>query len=481
MKKRHLMRTLVCLLSLLMLLSSALPVMAEDAPPLQEPTTAEQPKEEEDPNAPPSMQEVGAALLYHLERGTAVAEKEADSVIGAGSTVKIMAGLLLCEELESQRARQIEITERMMSEVPDSPGFSLKIKAGDSFTVEQLLYAAVCGSYNDAYYLLAAYAFGSTNALLQKMNRRAAELETVETVYRDITGIQSGSQTCASDLVKIASEAYENDLYMDLCDTDIYSLSSSSITRTIYNRNALISTQGGTVTKYYDKNCYGMSAGSTPADGNCVVTLAKHKGETYICVTLGGMEDDTHEYGYVVLKRLLSWAFDTFAFVEVISPTEDLWMIPVTVSDLVTEIPLRTHESYSAYVPKGIDVKKEITYSIRLEVESLEAPVEKDTFVGYVAIVYQGQTLKTLPIYTTENAERSTFIGVMKTMQGILKNRAALAGILFFVLSLGAWIVTEILISHRRHHKWDRYFSDKVELPKTGRRQMNGEKPRNKK
>lgn len=451
-----------------MLFSLTLPVTAQEGPPPSEPAV-EEPPQEKDPNAPPSMEEVGAAILYHLERGTPVAQKEADSVIGAGSTVKIMAGLLLCEELASRKSAQIEITEAMMSEVPASPGFSFGIKAGDSFTVEQLLYVAVCGSYNDAYYLLAAYAFGSTNALLLKMNRRASDLEAEDTVYRDLTGIQSGSQTSASDLIKIATEAFENDLYMELCDTDIYSLSTSTVTRTVYNRNALISTRGGTVTKYYDKNCYGMNAGSTPADGNCVVTLAKHKGQTYLCVTLGGLEDDTHEYGYVVLKRLLDWVFDTFAFIEVISPEKDLWQIPVTLSDPDKTLPLRTHEAYSAYVPKGIDVEKEITYSIRLESDSLEAPVEKDTFAGYVAIVYQGKTLQTLPLYTTERAERNGFVGTLKLMQDLIKNRAVLSGILFFVLSLTVWIATEIILSRRRRHRWDKYFSDKIELPKSGR------------
>jgi len=444
-KKQLILRTLVFCLCLFMLFSAASPLAFA--------------QEEE---SPPSMEEVSAAYLYHLERGTAVAQKNADTPVGAGSTVKIMAGLLLCEELSSRLETRIEITEELMAEVPLSPGFSLKIAVGDVFTAEQLLYTALCGSYNDAYYLLAAYTFGSVDAMLQKMNQRARDLETEHTFYRDVTGIQSGSQTTACELARIATEAYENKLYMKLCDTDAYMLKSKNISRTVYNRNALISTQGGTVTKYYDKNCYGMSAGSTPTDGNCVVTAAKHETETYLCITLGGNETEAYEYGYVVVKRLIDWVFDTYSYVEVISADKDVWRIPVTVSELVSEIPLRTHESFSAYIPKGTDVEKEITYSIRLESETLEAPVEKDTFVGYVAIVYQGKTLKTLPLYTTEEAERSSFIGTIKLMQELLGNRASLAGILFFCAALTAWIVTEVTLSRKRRRRWDKYFSDKM-------------------
>ena len=450
--KKCITQTLVCCLLLFLLLPLLLPVSyAEEASTLS------------------LMEEVGAAYLYHIERATPVLEKNRDAIIGAGSTVKIMAGLLFCEELSSKLTTGIEVTEEMIAAVPTSPGYSLKIEVGDVFTVEQLLYAALCGSFNDAYYILAVYTYGSVNEMLIKMNWRAQALGASSTLYRDITGIQEASQTTARDLSAIALEAYENSLYMRLCDTDAYELNTYKISRTVYNRNALISTQGGTLTKYYDKSCYGMSAGSTPTDGNCVVTIAKHAEATYLCITLGGKETENYEFGYVVAKRMIAWVLDTYDYIEVISADKDIWSIPVEVSDLVTEIPLRTHESYAAYIPKGTDVQKEITYSIRLENDALEAPVKKDTFVGYVAIVYQGQTLKTLPLYTTEAAERSSFIGAMRWMQETIKNRAIFVALIFFALSLIVWIVTEVMISRRRKHRWDKYFSNKIELPKNTR------------
>jgi len=78
-KKQLILRTLVFCLCLFMLFSAASPLAFA--------------QEEE---SPPSMEEVSAAYLYHLERGTAVAQKNADTPVGAGSTVKIMAGLRWC-------------------------------------------------------------------------------------------------------------------------------------------------------------------------------------------------------------------------------------------------------------------------------------------------------------------------------------------------------------------------------------------------
>ena len=84
----------------------------------------------------PSASEATAVSLYHVERMRSVFSKDEDKSVGAGSTVKIMAGLLLCEALEKRQNESVEITADMMQEVPDSPGFSLKLPTDKrSFTI----------------------------------------------------------------------------------------------------------------------------------------------------------------------------------------------------------------------------------------------------------------------------------------------------------------------------------------------------------
>ena len=416
-------------------------------------------------NNTPSMKESSAAYLYHVERMREVLSKDKEKSVGAGSTVKVMAGLLLCEALEERQGETVKITADMMLEVPASPGYSLRLTVGDKLTVRQLLYAAICASYNDAFYLLGAYTFGSTADFLERMNQRADALSLEKTIYTDVTGINPGSVTCASELAEVAIEAYETPLYMQICSADSFRLTTDRFNMLIYNRNALVSTQGGASTKYYNAYCRGMSAGSTPTDGNCVLTVAKHESETYLCIVLGGKETDGEEFGYRIANRLIDWVYKTYSYVKVISENEDICTIPVTVSDIVSEIPVRTKESYSAYLASTVDIEKEVTYSIRLTSPSLEAPVKEDTFVGYVAVLYDGQVLTTLPLYTTAAAERSAFMGVMQDMQNFILQRSVLAGLIFFALALIAWIVTETVASRRRRRKWDKYFSKTIQLP----------------
>ena len=208
-----------------------------------------------------------------------------------------------------------------------------------------------------------------------------------------------------------------------------------------------------------------MSAGYTQKGGNCVVTVATHNGESYLCIVLGGLDTEKVNYGYTVANRLIDWAYKNYANMEVLSPKTLICTVPVTVSDLVTEVEIRAKDSVVAYLPLGLEIGKDIQYSIRLTHTTLEAPVTEGTFVGYVAVIYNGTVLTTAPLYTAGSAERSGFIGRLKNIEEWTSNRAVLAGLIFFVVALIAWIVTENVIRSRRRKKWDKYFSDKMVLP----------------
>jgi hypothetical protein len=137
---------------------------------------------------------------------------------------------------------------------------------------------------------------------------------------------------------------------------------------------------------------------------------------------------------------------------------------------------VRTKESFSAYLPVNVDVEKEISYSIRLTADALEAPVEEEAFVGYVAVLYGTQVLATLPLYTTAGAERSTFMGAMNDMQDFILKRSVLAGMIFFAVTLIAWITVEAIAARRKKRRWDKYFTNKIQLSPDQLRRNNRKK-----
>ena len=445
MRKNTVIR-IVCLLTSLLLLLCALPFSTLAA----------------ESNLP-SMGEAASVYLKHLESGRVVCSKDETYLLGAGSTVKMMAGLLLCERFEAYSQQSVVITQELYDAVPRLHGRSLKLTVGEETTIDHLLFAAICGSYNDAFYVLAAFAAGSVDAFIDEMNSRATIMGLKNTVFEDVTGIVDGSRTTAEEIAKIALAAYQNPYYMAICNTVSFEYFSSAKSQNVYNNNKLVCVYQDQ--KYYNKKCIGMSAGSTTRDGNCVVTIAKQNDQTYVCVVMGGKEMDGIEFGYRIANRVVDWVFASYTYMQVLAPNTKICTINVATSDTASTLDVIAKDSLHAYLPKGLEFGKDITYSIRLTETELEAPVKKDQFVGYVAVLYNGQVLGTAPLYTAGEASRSSIGSGLGAIRSWLENRAVIAGIAFFVLGVTAYVVIAYILQRRRHSRWDRYFSDKVELP----------------
>jgi len=396
----------------------------------------------------PSIDAAASLFFYHVETDTTVLSKEVDQTLPAGPTCKLLAGLLFCEQLQGRLGETVLITADM---VADSVGYSLGLEAGDQLSVTDLLYAALCGGYNDAYDVLACFIAGSKEAFVAQMNQRAQSLGAAATRFSDVSGIDDSSLTSAADLFQIAQTARNNPLYVQISSTVFYTIPSL---KKIENRNKLLSSPA-----FYNEQCKGMSAGATNRAGNCLIAQFSNGRETYICVILGVAEDDGQ---YKLANDLLKWVNRTYSYVEVISPDTVVCKLPVTVSDLTTEIEIKTDQSRSCFLPYGVEIGKDITYSIRLTYTELEAPVNAGTQVGFVAIMWNGKILDTVPLYTADGAERSSFLNSLKQIQTLTQNRVFVSGALFFILSLATWLITEWIIQKRKHKKWDKYFSAKI-------------------
>ncbi len=412
----------------------------------------------------PSMAEASAVYYYHLESGQLIGGKNETRQLPAGSTVKILSGLLACEYLGSYLSETVEITQDMIA---NSSGNRYRLAAGELYTVEELLYLALCGSYNDAYDVLAyLVGGGDVTHFIAMMNDRATALGTKNTHVQDVSGVADNSLTTAEDIFLIARVAVENPLYMSLTSADSYNMSGG---QRIYNRNALVSR--GWDSRYYNHLCRGLSAGTTTLGGCSLVTLAQNGNDRYLCVILGAAEgpEETNpeNYAYVIANRLIQWGFATYRYVEILSPETEICKIKVKVSDVTSELAVRPTEALYFYLPSDVEPARDLTYSIRLLYDELEAPVSDGMHVGYVAVSYEGRIIGTVNLCTVGGAERSGFVNRLMQIKNLTKNRVVLAGGIFFLVAIVSWILTEYFLARHRRHKWDKYFSQKIDLPKT--------------
>lgn len=443
MKRNAKLRALCFFLSLLFLLGVWCPTAFAEAPPAPDTGAAQ------------------GVYFYHVESNSAVLTRNEDALLPAASTVKVLSGLLFCEALGTRLQETVVITREMVSGVT---GRTLGLAEGDPLRTEELLYAAICGSYNDAYKALACHTSGNVESFVARMNARAKELGAQKSVFTDPIGTADTSLTTPKELALIARAAYENSLYMQICGTARYTI--SSLGKPITNRNEMIAAT--TTNKHYNSKCNGMSAGGTAQGGDCVVASATNGKESYLCIILGckESEDAASNLAYILANGLIEWVYRAYTYMEIITPETVICTVPVTVSDMTTEIEIKTDQSLSYYLPLSVDPEKDLVYSIRLTQTSLEAPVEENTFVGYVAILYNGELIGTLPLYTAASAERSSFVSSLKAIQDATRDRKFVAGAIFFAVTLVGWITTEAILTRRRRHRWDKYFSNKIDTTK---------------
>ncbi len=140
---------------------------------------------------------VDAAAAVVIEQGTGrvLYAQNAEERLPMASTTKIMTALLAIEE-----GRLDEVVTIDPSCV-GIEGSSVYLEAGERLTVEELLYALLLRSGNDAAEALALHIGGTREKFIERMNERAEELGLVNTHFMNPHGLpEEGHYTSALDL-----------------------------------------------------------------------------------------------------------------------------------------------------------------------------------------------------------------------------------------------------------------------------------------
>ena len=418
--RRLVRRTLLLFLCMILTLSAVLsaatlPAYAEDAP---------------------ASSDVGVVLLLNLENNLVLYEKEADTPVYPSSSVKIMMGLLACRSLATRLNETVTVSSAMVAGIT---GRSLHLADGETLTVRDLLYAAICGGYNDAAAVVACLSSGSVAAFVEDMNEEAARLGMTHTNYTNPTGLHDPAMsTTARDLSIIAREAYGNELYMLISSARTYTVPATNVSeaRLFTNRNSLISDSSQ---NYYNGYCAGMNAGMTDEGGWCVVTVCERNGASNLCIILRGLDVGSGELipAYVQTNRLLAWANRNYGYRTVLSAGDKLDRQKVNMTGISkSKADIVPAEDLKIYLPTGLDVEGQLEYNLILEGGGLTAPLTAGDTVGTVTVSYQGRIVGKAPLTVTEDFTESGFLKALQGFRSYLLGRAFWLTLPIFALLL---------------------------------------------
>lgn len=131
------------------------------------------------------------AIVIDAATGKVLFEDNADTKGYPASITKLMVLLVILEAVEARRLT-LDEPVTVTAQASRIGGSQVYLRDGEVFPVEELLYALVVQSANDAATALAIHYAGSKAAFVDLMNKRAQEIGMGDTVFRSVHGLPPG-------------------------------------------------------------------------------------------------------------------------------------------------------------------------------------------------------------------------------------------------------------------------------------------------
>jgi serine-type D-Ala-D-Ala carboxypeptidase (penicillin-binding protein 5/6) len=244
--------------------------------------------------------------------------ENADRPLENASTTKLMtAWIALRTVRESPERLQEPVT--VSRRAARTPGSSAKLRAGETLTLDDLLYGLLLPSGNDASVVIAEHLGGmfdppeedpeSDDPLVRfvaEMNRTARSLGMDQTRFQNPHGLSArGHHTSAGDLVRLAAALIEDGRILPYVQTrkHVGRLEGEAgyLRYELWtNTNRLLGIEG----------YLGMKTGTTRGAGACLVSLGERDGQRLIAVVLGSTSTDAR---YTDTRNLFRWAWQQLA------------------------------------------------------------------------------------------------------------------------------------------------------------------------
>ncbi len=240
------------------------------------PTVLRTPSASSASSAEPTVS-AASVVLEDLDSGQILFSRNADGERPIASLTKLMTAVVVLHRADP--GEMVTVSERASTGVGGIGISELGLRTGERITVEQLLYALLLQSANDAAVALAEHVSGTVEAFVRDMNAEAQRLGMRHTRFYSPNGLDDRGYSTALDLARLMRAADTLPLFRRIDTTKFHEIPSpAGRPRQIQNRNVLL---------WLYKGATGGKTGYTAAAGFCVVATAERAGIRLVAVVLG--------------------------------------------------------------------------------------------------------------------------------------------------------------------------------------------------
>lgn len=337
-----------------------------------------------------------SAVVLDRRSGSVIYSKNSDARLYPASITKIMTALLAIEAVElggADLSEPVTATASAMEGL-STLGSSAGITAGETLTLEQLLYCAVLASANEACNIIAEHIAGSRQEFIDRMNDRAAALGCTGTHFANAHGLPNLEHyTTAADFARIALEATRHPLFMEICGTAEIELpaTNKSPARSLHNSNALLCGSSIYGDDYLYPGAEGIKTGHTTAAGYCLASAATRNGVSLLTLVFGDNSSDTCFRDTIALY---DWAFANYSYHEILSADDCVGTVPVLTNGTLDYVELYPADDFVILLPNDCDLSefsREVTVFGGEDGQTLAGPLAPGTVLGRVQLLKNGE------------------------------------------------------------------------------------------
>lgn len=331
-----------------------------------------------------------AAVLMDADSGRILYGKNETMAFPMASTTKIMT---LIVALEHNEPDQIVMASAGASAMPE---VRLGVHERERYRMEDLYYAMMLESFNDAAMMIAEGTVGSVENFAELMNEKAISLGCTQTYFITPNGLDAADEkgvhsSTAEDMAKIMRYAIDNEDFLKITQTADYSFTDCDRKRSfeVHNKNVLLTMMDGVLSG---------KTGYTADAGYCYVCAVKKDDRTFIVALLGSGWPPHKGYKWSDVQTLLDYGDKNYRY-----QTID---ISKGVPDRQVHV-MNGEQDFATVRAKQTNYRFLLSSKDKVHVESvlpgqLEAPVEAGQSVGSIRIFVNGD-LMTENDYVTIN------------------------------------------------------------------------------
>ena len=231
------------------------------------------------------------------------------------SLTKLMLAVVVMDQIE-RGALHLSDRVTVSRKAEGMGGSQVFLKAGETFSLDELMRAALVESANDAAFAVAEHTAGSSDEFVKLMNAKARALGMPDTEFHCVHGLPPAKGgvdniTTCNDMIRLAREALQHPQILEW--TSIEQTTFRSGTLPISNKNKLVGRVPGVD---------GLKTGYTRRAGFNIVATAKTGDRRLIVVVLGSPESRVRN----------GFAADKFREHLLVQPTEPEEPVETTAS-----------------------------------------------------------------------------------------------------------------------------------------------------